>query len=315
MTAPMLSEEMEQKLAKLCDRSAFYQALGRSPAEVSSALEVISLGSSCGVKMTLRRMGLDQANMPFDWIRSSGQGILHWMQNGFADYFNVPFNRVEVTFRDLNMTVYRSSTHSFWHDNIEEPMTWQTLQRRVQRFEGLAKDSEHRPARALLFVRAICTTEEITGAEALFNALQQRFGRNGRQVFLLLVIEDQGLVGPILHSSYPNLLFWVQPLATGPLATTGDAPGPYEAAVAFACRRILKDPAALMPGGVPGAGMWPQVTSASEIFQIGSQLKARGLRDSECGLFCGVVKRKNALETTLMAAFEGFEHREVACAA
>jgi len=307
----MLSEEMEYKLGKLCNTSLLHPALGRSPDLVSQQIQVISLGSSCGVKMTLRRLGLDQATMPFDWIRTSAAGITHWLRDGFADYFRTPFNRMEITFRDLPMTVYRSKTHSFWHDNIEDLETRQKLFRRVQRFCDLAVDQT---GRALLFVRSICGTGEVQETEAMYDALNQRFGTNGRKVFLLIIIDDQGMVGPILHSKYPHIIFWVKPVSEGPLATTGEGPGPYEDAVAFSCRRILQDPQALLPGGQPGHGAWPEVTSSAEILALGGSLRTRGLKDSEAGLWCGMVLHKNAEKQTMFCALEGYAHREIAYA-
>lgn len=254
--------------------------------------------------MTLRRMGLDQATMPFDWIRTSATGIIHWLRHGFTDYFRTPFRRIEVKLRDLPMTVYRSPTHSFWHDNIEDLVTRQKLFRRVQRFCDLSSDPSNR---ALLFVRSICGTSEVQESEDMFDALKERFGQNGREVFLLVVIDDQGMVGPILHSKYQHLFFWVKPLTEGPLAASGEGPGPYEDAVAFSCRRILQDPYALRPPN----GSWPEVSCSAEILSLGSSLRSRGLRDSEAGLWAGMVLRENATEKTMFCALQGYEHREI----
>lgn len=313
VTQAMGADEMESKMANLCNKIDIHPALGRSPEDVAKHIQVVSLGSSCAVKMTLRRLGLDQATMPFDWIRTSAAGITHWLRDGFTDYFRSPFKRFEVIFRDLPMTVYRCETHSFWHDNIEDLETRQKLFRRVERFCQLGTES----GRALLFVRSICGTGEVQESEAMYDALQLRFGAKGRQVYLLIVIDDQGLNGPILHTSYQRLLFWVKPLAQGPLATTGEGPGPYEDAVAWACRRILQDPSALMPGGRPGSGSWPAVASSREILQLGGVLRnhfGAALKDSEAGLWCGMVLRKDAKEQTMFCALEGYSHREISYA-
>jgi len=299
----MESEDMETKLCQMDSKSVPHKALGRSPEEVSRHIQVVSLGSSCGVKMTIRRLGLDEATMPFDWIRSSAKGITHWLQNDFTDYFQGPFRKVELTNQNLNMTVYRSSTHAFWHDDLEQLETRQKLWRRVQRFLALDKDVGQFPDRSLLCVRTCVTTSEVLDSERMYKVLQQRFEKSGREVWLLIIMEDQDEVGPILHSTLERLVFWVQPSSKGTLQSTGDAPGPYEEAVAFACRRILQEPEGLIPGILPGLGTWPKVTSSAEMLGPGFPLR---LRQSETGLWCGMVLPKGAAEETMFCAFEGY---------
>merc|ERR1711924_415762 len=101
---------------------------------------------------------------------------------------------------------------------------------------------------------------------------------------------------------YEGIMFWVKPVTAGPLATTGDGPGPYEDALVFACRRIMKDADALIPGGKPGNGMWPEVTNSKEILDANGSLRRRGLKDSEVGLWCGLVLHKNAQQKTMFCA-------------
>jgi len=304
----MLSEEMETQMGQLNDKSAPHIALGRSPEEVSRHIQVISLGSSCGVKMTIRRLGLDEATLPFDWTRTSSKGITKWLQDDFTDFLQGPFRRVELTFRDVNMTVYRSLTHSFWHDDLETLDTQQKLSRRVQRFLALDKDVDKFPARSLLCVRCCVTSLEVLDSENMYKLLQQRFEKSGRKVWLLVIMDEQDRNGPILHSTLERLIFWVKPLCTGRLQVNGDGPGPYEEAIAFACRRMLQDPEGLMPGGKAGLGTWPEVTSSAEMLRPGGPLC---LRQSEAGLWCGMVLRKGAPEETMFAAFEGYSEREI----
>jgi hypothetical protein len=269
------------------------------------------LGNSCGVKLTIQGLGLEEESLPFDWMRTSVDALMSCIQSGFNDYFQGPFHRYDIVFRDAPMTVYRSPTHSFWHDDIEDGETRAKLLRRATRFWDLATDSKCSPGRGLLFVRTCCGTEELAKTEALYEVLKARFGCKGRRVHLLIIIEDQGLVGPIMHSKYSDLMFWVQPLATGPIRME-DAKGPYEDAVAFACRRVLQDAIALMP---PGGGRWPEIQNSEEILAQGGSLRTRGLRDSEAGLWCGMVQLKDAREKTMFCAFEGYAQRELALTA
>jgi len=302
----MLSEQMETQLCQSKNRSVSHAELGQSPQEVSQNIQVISLGCSCGVKMTIRRLGLDEATMPFDWIRSSSKGIIDWLQNGFTDFFQGPFRRVELAFNNLNMTVYRSFTHAFWHDDIEALDTRHKLWRRVQRFLALDKDEGKSPGRSLLFVRSCVTTSEVLDSERMYELLQQRFEKSGRKVWLLIIIDAQDMAGPILHSTLNRLIFWVQPQCTAPLAFDGDGPGPYEEAVAFGCGAIIHDPEGLMPGGANAH--WPNVTSAAEIMNPGGPVR---MREMDVGLWCGNVLPKGASEEISFAAFEGYSEREV----
>jgi hypothetical protein len=277
--------------------NSFYSALGRTHA-AKQYVQVCSLGSSCGVALTIKNMGLDNESMPFDWARTSVDGLMQWLKEGFNSYFNGPFKRYEIVFRSSPMTVYRSTNHAFWHDDIEDGQTIEKLKRRTNRFNELATDAKASPGRALLFVRTLCGTNELIKTEALYQALETRFGCKGRQVYLLAIIEDQGTKGPILHERHPNLMFWLQPLTNGPL---NEQAAPYTDAIDFACRRILKDPTAMTP---QGGGNILQVQSVHEVSRKG------GFRDSEAGLWCGMVQIKGVEKPKLFCAFEGYSHRE-----
>ncbi|CAK0808484.1 unnamed protein product, partial [Prorocentrum cordatum] len=62
--------------------------LGRSFAEMARHVQVVSVGSYCGAKLTLRRLGLGEAHMPFDWMRTSVRGLIHWLQHDFEGFLD-----------------------------------------------------------------------------------------------------------------------------------------------------------------------------------------------------------------------------------
>jgi hypothetical protein len=283
---------------------ALKPAPGRTPNGAKQRVQVVSLGNSCGVKLTIKAMGLDEESLPFDWARTSVDGLMQWLTQGFHSYLNGPFKRYEIVLRNAPMTVYRSNLHSFWHDDMEDAQTVEKLKRRINRFNELATDPKATPGRPLLFVRSLCGTNEISKTEALYQALQTRFGCRGRQVYLLAIIEDQGTKGPILHARNPNLMFTLQPITDGPLHMD-DAKGPYEDAIEFACRRIMKDPTAMT---LPGGGSIAQVQGVQEI--LGGECRSRGFRDSEAGLWCGRLQIKGVQGPQLFCAFEGYNQRE-----
>mmetsp|Transcript_42570 Transcript_42570/g.67953 ORF Transcript_42570/g.67953 Transcript_42570/m.67953 type:complete len:367 (-) Transcript_42570:132-1232(-) len=306
--APQAEPDFESTLYSMSAmaKSVPHKALGRSPNDVAGLVQVVSLGSSCGVKMTLRRLGLDEATMPFDWIRTRSKGLIHWLQTGFTDFFRSPFHRMEVIFRDSPMTVYRCHTHSFWHDNIEDLGTRQKLWRRIQRFLSLATDSAHASPRKLLFVRTAVTSEELDDSETLYRALEQHFGNAGREVWLLIICEDQQLKAPIRHQSYERLIHYMQPIVSGPIQVDGEGAGPYEEAVGFAVRMTLGD-----PGATAMAAQCQRVAKASDIIARSGSSSCVGCKPCEAGLWAGRVTKKGEAHAIMFCAFEGYSEREV----
>jgi len=276
--------------------------LGMSPSDVTRAVQAVSLGSSCGTKLTLRRLGLGEATMPFDWMRTSARGLIHWVRHGFGSFFHI-HERYDITYQARALTVYRTPTHAFWHDDLDDEGSREKLWRRVLRFQDLATDDS---GRALLFVRAVAGTAELQETEALFEALQACFQAAGRRVYLLVVIEDQGMVGPILHSAHEGLLFWVQPAFAGTLSLDPDVPAPYEDAVAFAVRRIMGDPRGHFPNGHQNSGYtWPDVPDAAAILEPHGHIPKGNLKHSEIGLWVGNVLIRGAEQEIFMGAFTG----------
>lgn len=278
-------------------------ALGMSIPEAGKLVQVVSLGSYCGAKLTLRRLGLGEASMPFDWMRTSIHGLLHCLEHDF-DGFLEWSTKLEVTQCQQRMTVYRSEVSSFWHDDLEDEVDREKLRRRVRRFDELAAD----PRRALLFVRSTAGSEEVKYSELLLDALQRRFQVGGCRVWLLIILEDQPLVGPILHARRPELLFWVQPRFTGKLSPYLDTPAPFEDAVVWAVQRLLGDPAGFYPRGQPGTHeQWPTVSSSAEILDPGEPLCRAGLHETSCGIWAGEVAINGLAGEVMLAAFDGFD--------
>lgn len=293
----MNSDQMEARSSKREDSVAL-AALGRPSQEIAGLVQVISLGNSCATKLSIRRLGLDQETMPCDWIRSSMDGLLNWLRHDFKDFLSVK-QRYDLWMSDCAMTVFRSHTHSFWHDDISDPACQEKLQRRVDRFLGLATDSQSQDKpRALLFVRSVATSAELPQAEALYELLKEHFQKQGRQVYLLIVVDEQPLKGPILHKKHEEgLLVWLQPHFTGRLALDCSALSPYEEAIAYAVRRILNGPE-------EKEAQCLRVECAAQIFDKDGPLRQSGLKAMDSGLWVGKVQLDGHSKETLFAAFE-----------
>merc|ERR1719456_880532 len=120
-------------------------------------------------------------------MRTRVHGLIHWLRHGFDDFLMTQ-QRLEVTFQETALTVYRSPTHSFWHDDIQDEGCREKLRRRISRFLGVSSGEAQSAERALLFVRGIAGSSELDRTEELFEALRDKFEVNGRKVWLLLIL-------------------------------------------------------------------------------------------------------------------------------
>eukprot|EP00929_Paragymnodinium_shiwhaense_P031659 TRINITY_DN17691_c0_g1_i1.p1 TRINITY_DN17691_c0_g1~~TRINITY_DN17691_c0_g1_i1.p1 ORF type:complete len:485 (+),score=100.30 TRINITY_DN17691_c0_g1_i1:163-1617(+) len=277
---------------------ACQKLIGRPIEQVRQMLQVVSLGSYCGVKMSTRRLGLGEATLPFDWIRSRVEGIMYWLQNGFGTFFHVQ-RRLDVNHQGHDATIFRSNVHSFWHDDIDDPKEREKLWRRVHRLESFGEGSGD--MRPLLFVRVMAGTQELRQTEALHRCLKKKFGRFGRRVVLLLIIDDQPILGPCRVEQQPDLLLWFQPLFQGALQL--DEPSPFEDAVALGVRYVLGDT-------VTEQHKWPTVPDVVGMMAPNSTARQAGLKDTGAGLVAGNVIMRATHKEVMLAAFEGLEAYE-----
>jgi len=207
------------------------------------------------------------------------------------------------------MKVFRSQTHSFWHDDIDNDQDREKLWRRVLRFLKLPS-VETEEQRTYLFVRSIAGTDELELTETLYSLLKARFGKTGCKVVLLIILDDQGMAGPIMHKQHDGILFWTQLPFQGPMSLDGELPTPYEDAVSFAIANILGDPSGVHPGGNPNEGVYPSVNNSAEILEEGGPFREAGARHSKCGLHMGpylVTTSNNQEKEVLISAFMGYD--------
>merc|ERR1712032_1656894 len=156
-------------------------------------IRLVSLGSYCGPKHAFRKIGRDRETLPFDWLYTRIQGLLHFLRNDFHGFFG--YQVVERTPHDVS--VYKSYTHSFWHDNPNDPEDQAKYMRRFARFNSI--DANSKP---VLFVRSVQSTEELQYIEELLDELS-RFGK----VAKLLVLVDRQPQRRLVHvAEHPNLL-------------------------------------------------------------------------------------------------------------
>jgi len=154
--------------------------------EETQNITLVSLGCFCGPKLSFKNIGRGAATLPFDWMRTRHDGLVHFLRDKWDERSNYngffEFNSKKVV-PGCQMTTYRSYFHSFWHDDPTDPGMHERYKRRIERFNEI--DANSTP---VLFVRTIPTTQELVKVPELMDLLMER---HGKQSFLLLIIDFQ----------------------------------------------------------------------------------------------------------------------------
>jgi hypothetical protein len=181
-------------------------------------VQLVSLGCSCGPKLSFKDIGRGAETLPFDWSRTKVEAVLNFIANDFAGFFDAP-DKVQFTDKfGTPWTGFRSNMHSFWHDDPTVPAMRERYTRRIQRFSQI--DATSKP---VLFVRTVAHSNEIPRTGELLQLLQRKFGP---QAMLLLVVDFQGAAakGPFLVQGLNNLMvaFFDTRMAASQAAPYGD---------------------------------------------------------------------------------------------
>jgi len=251
---------------------SFSLAAGQSPGSVAatyakSALDVgfeqsryndglrfVSLGAYCGVRKSLQKIGRDAEALPFDWMRTRTEGILRYLRDDFAGFFEYD-TRLPVP-GAVPLTMYRDYYHSFWHDSPEDPKDQDKYRRRMERFKKLGQLKKG--GQGLIFVRSTAHSAEATKTDELLQELITTFGPGIR---LLQIVDFQrSHRGPARVLDRPNLLVYF--LASEHHLEPRGAPyaDPLNAAVEWATGRLTKamdiDSIKMLPHYVDFADGW-----------------------------------------------------------
>lgn len=156
----------------------------------ASVFKVVSLGSSCAVNTTLLKMGLRQEAYPFDNIRTSIEGVIHFVDTQFENFVphrdNADSDCIQRGGRQSRAT-YSGDFHSFWHDNLDASEEIAKYKRRIDRFLALRTAEFDK----LFFVFACNSSLEVASGERLLCSLHRLFGEG--RVWLLLLVDYQAV--------------------------------------------------------------------------------------------------------------------------
>uniref|UniRef100_A0A7S1WLB1 Uncharacterized protein n=1 Tax=Alexandrium catenella TaxID=2925 RepID=A0A7S1WLB1_ALECA len=168
--------------------------------ELTNSVRLVSLGCYCGPKLSFQQIGRGAETLPFDWIRTRPEGLLHYLRSGFAGFYD--FVTQEPVPGASSMVMYRDYLHSFWHDDPTDVHMRERYDRRIRRLQSI--NAEQQP---VLFVRSIGSLEELQYVPELLSELSSRFGR--RSLLMLIVdFQDKKTHGPLVVRGHPNLLLY-----------------------------------------------------------------------------------------------------------
>jgi len=173
------------------ERRSSLDVCGPHATDFMNRCEFISLGCYCAPSYALQLMGLRKNSYPFDWTRSSLEGVLHCIDMKFEDFMTYS------TYQMVDQHVVFGGTRwggSFWHHNLEAPLTVEDMTRRVRRFLGLGEVPTKVPR---VFVRIINSTRELRQLQRLRQTLKEAFP-DAQEIYLLILVELQNERGPIV---------------------------------------------------------------------------------------------------------------------
>lgn len=149
---------------------------------VTPPVSCVSLGCWCGVAAALNHLNLRDAAFPFDWNRTTMQGILHFCSTGFADFLHFPDVKPFPESKSSGGKMWQGAHHSVWHEDLSIADGREKYVRRISRFL-------QNPARTLVFIRVLNSNTEVVEGENLLRILSTLFPKSN--VYLLLIADCQ----------------------------------------------------------------------------------------------------------------------------
>ncbi len=131
----------------------------------------LSLGGWCGPTRVIREASLDLRAYPFDYIRTTFEGVCKCLKYDFKDFFpEKPW--VSENIRGLN--VYRGKYTSFWYHDIAKLEIREAFERRAQRFVNFLGKTK----KTVVFIRVVVDLDplkEFSQIESFNNIMREKF--------------------------------------------------------------------------------------------------------------------------------------------
>ena len=135
-------------------------------------MKFISIGGWCGTTMSLRENNLYNEAYPFDYIRSTFEGVINCIENNFENFFP---KKIELDIiKNYNWKSYRGKYFGFYHHDLRDSKIIDDFNRRINRFNNLLKETNNK----IIFIRTIIThdyNDEIKLANSFIKAIEDKF--------------------------------------------------------------------------------------------------------------------------------------------
>lgn len=167
------------------------------------AVEFVSLGCFCAASSALQMLGLKRNAYPLDWVRSSLDGVLHCLDERFEDFLSYSTYTVQGQYVVFGGARWGGS---FWHHNLEVPVTRSDMARRVSRFYGHSNVS---PCTPRLFVRIVNSSRELNAVPRLRQALCEALPDATVLVLTIVDMQAESGAAAISGKGGDGLLFYM----------------------------------------------------------------------------------------------------------
>ena len=151
--------------------------------------KIISLGGACTVSNVLENTKLRHYSLPFDYMRSTFEGIILLIQNinNFNEQKRIFFNYIHID-KSSKFKMYIGKHFTFVHHNIEDKNIKNSFLRRLKRFNSLLIDN----SKPLLLFRMITDENPYNELKNIdkINNLLKKINNNYK---LILIITNQNV--------------------------------------------------------------------------------------------------------------------------
>jgi len=148
-------------------------------------INFVSIGGWCGTKVFLKQNGYEEASYPFDYVRSSIEGVINCIETNFENYFP------KVLERKQNYgfyTPFLGKYIGFYYQDLKDQNSIDSLERKIKRFnEKLSKSID------VCFLRTICRDDykdEIKYYKELQNVIDKRYPNINYIIVFLIPNQD-----------------------------------------------------------------------------------------------------------------------------